>query len=74
MNFGRCAFQGCKKWSGTCLSRNGEKLLLCREHWQHLTDLHTEDIIEAAFKMVESAESQNKEGENHVQVHSPSIQ
>lgn len=73
MNFGHCAFKGCKKWSGTCLSRNGETLLLCREHWQHLTDLHTEDIIESAFSMV-GAESQNKEGENHVQVHSPSIQ
>lgn len=64
MNFGRCAFKGCKKWSGTCLSRNGEKLLLCREHWQHLTDLHTEDIIESAFRMV--AESQNKEEESNV--------
>ena len=71
MNFGRCAFQGCKKWSGTCLSRNGEKLLLCREHWQQLTDLHTEDIIDSAFRMV--GESQNKE-ESNVQVHSPSIQ
>lgn len=71
MNFGRCAFKGCKKWSGTCLSRNGEKLLLCREHWQHLSDLHTEDIIDSAFRMV--GESQNKE-ESNVQVHSPSIQ
>jgi len=71
MNFGRCAFKGCKKWSGTCLSRNGEKLLLCREHWQYLTDLHTEDIIDSAFRMV--AESQNKE-ESNVQVHSPGIQ
>lgn len=71
MNFGRCAFRGCKKWSGTCLSHNGEKLLLCREHWQYLSDLHTEDIIESAFRMV--AESQNKE-ESNVQVHSPSIQ
>lgn len=71
MNFGRCAFKGCKKWSGTCLSHNGEKLLLCREHWQYLSDLHTEDIIESAFRMV--AESQNKE-ESNVQVHSPSIQ
>ena len=71
MNFGRCAFKGCKKWSGTCLSHNGEKLLLCREHWQYLSDLHTEDIIESAFHMV--AESQNKE-ESHVQVHSPGIQ
>ena len=73
MNFGRCAFKDCRKWSGTCLSRNGEKLLLCREHWQKLSDLHAEDITEAAFSMVD-AESQNKEGENHVQVHSPSIQ
>lgn len=71
MNFGRCAFKGCKKWSGTCLSHNGEKLLLCREHWQYLSDLHTEDIIESAFRMV--AESQNKE-ESNVQVHSPGIQ
>lgn len=71
MNFGRCAFKDCKKWSGTCLSHNGEKLLLCREHWQYLSDLHTEDIIESAFRMV--AESQNKE-ESNVQVHSPSIQ
>ena len=70
MNFGRCAFKGCKKWSGTCLSHNGEKLLLCREHWQYLSDLHTEDIIESAFRMV--AESQNKEG-SHVQIHSGSI-
>ena len=67
MNFGRCAFKGCKKWSGTCLSHDGEKLLLCREHWQYLTDLHTEDIIDSAFRMV--AESQNKE-ESNVQVHS----
>lgn len=71
MNFGRCAFKGCKKWSGTCLSHDGEKLLLCREHWQYLSDLHTEDIIESAFRMV--AESQNKE-ESNVQVHSPGIQ
>lgn len=70
MNFGRCAFKGCKKWSGTCLSHDGEKLLLCREHWQKLSDLHTEDIIESAFRMV--AESQNKE-ESNVQVHSRSI-
>lgn len=73
MNLGHCAFKDCKKWSGTCPSHNGEKLLLCREHWQYLSDLHTEDIVEAAFSMVD-AESQNKEGENHVQVHSPSIQ
>lgn len=71
MNFGRCAFKDCRKWSGTCLSRNGEKLLLCREHWQKLSDLHTEDIIDSAFRMV--AESQNKE-ESNVQVHSPGIQ
>lgn len=71
MNFGRCAFQGCKKWSGTCLSRNGEKLLLCREHWQKLSDLHTEDIIDSAFRMV--GESQNKEEESNVQVHSRSL-
>jgi hypothetical protein len=70
MNFGRCAFKGCKKWSGTCLTRNGRILLLCREHWQHLADLHTEDIIESAFRMV--GESQNKE-ESNVQVHSGSI-
>lgn len=72
MNFGRCAFKGCKKWSGTCLARNGEKLLLCREHWQHLTDLHTEDIIESAFKM--AAESHNNKEESNVQIHSPGIQ
>lgn len=72
MNFGRCAFKGCKKWSGACLSRNGRILLLCREHWQQLSDLHTEDIIEAAFSMVD-AESQNKEGETHVQIHSRSL-
>lgn len=71
MNFGRCAFKGCKKWSGTCLSHNGEKLLLCREHWQMLSDLHTEDIIDSAFRMV--AESQNKEEESHVQIHSGSL-
>ena len=70
MNFGRCAFKGCKKWSGTCLSHNGEKLLLCREHWQYLSDLHTEDIIDSAFRMV--GESQNKE-ESHVQIHSGSL-
>jgi len=70
MNFGRCAFKGCKKWSGTCLTRNGRILLLCREHWQHLADLHTEDIIDSAFRMV--GESQNKE-ESNVQVHSGSI-
>jgi len=72
MNFGRCVFKGCKKWSGTCLSRNGKTLLLCREHWQKLSDLHTEDIIETAFSMVE-AESQNKE-EQDVRIHNPSIQ
>jgi hypothetical protein len=71
VNLGHCAFKDCKKWSGTCPSHNGEKLLLCREHWQYLSDLHTEDIIESAFRMV--AESQNKE-ESNVQVHSPSIQ
>ncbi len=72
MNFGHCAFKGCKKWSGTCLSHNGKVLLLCREHWQQLSDLHTSDIIEAAFSMVE-AESQNNEEGSHVQIHSRSL-
>ena len=67
MNFGKCAFVKCKKDSIACYSDDGKPLVVCREHYQILSELHDEAIIEEALGL--RSQPSNNQGGNNVPVH-----
>lgn len=71
MNFGKCVFASCKKDSTACYSDNGKPLLVCRVHYEVLSELHDEALIEKALGL--RSESVSSEGGEHVRVHNTGV-
>lgn len=71
MNFGKCVFQKCKNESTACYSDNGKPLVVCRVHYQVLSELHDEALIEEALGL--RSKSSDKEGGEHVRIHNTGI-
>lgn len=51
MNSGGCVFFKCKMPSGTCFSADGRLLLLCQQHYEHVTNLQTKELVEKVFSI-----------------------